>query len=273
MESRAHRPDRDVERRAISSAAGRGQSGGRRRPGGRATAWRGPGRWRPARGSATYGSAVGEPELIGDVTGDAPGRSAQPVLAGVDEDPVEPGLEPIGVAEGRPLPPRLDERVVGRVLASVGRAGSPAPADRRRRGARRRAPGTRRPPSARTAPAASLPVMSTASPAVFMSTRRPSGRKPSNEAIPEVGRPADPLSASSTAYIGHPAAPRLDAAPPEVDADAEGDDHHEREDRRGLVDQGGEDEHEERDPGRGEGEQREDAGARRSPCAPGGARP
>ena len=129
----------------------------------------------------TYGVGGRERELVGDVDGRAPGRSTQPVLAGVHEDPVEPRLESFRVAEGRPLPPRLDERVVGHVLR-LGRVaqdhpGEPIggvqvlvgePLERRRRG------------RARTAAWASPPVMSTASPAPFMTTRRWAGQKPSN---------------------------------------------------------------------------------------------
>ena len=43
-------------------------------------------------------------------------RRTQPIAAGVDEDPVEPRLEPRRVAQRLPLAPGLDERVVRRVL-------------------------------------------------------------------------------------------------------------------------------------------------------------
>ena len=49
-----------------------------------------------------------------------PARGPQPIAAGVDEDPVEPRLEPRRVAQRRPLPPGLVERVVRGVLG-VGR--------------------------------------------------------------------------------------------------------------------------------------------------------
>ena len=45
-----------------------------------------------------------------------PARGSQPIATGVDEDPVEPGLEARRVPQGRPLPPRLLERVVRGVL-------------------------------------------------------------------------------------------------------------------------------------------------------------
>jgi hypothetical protein len=45
-----------------------------------------------------------------------PAHGPQPVAAGVDEDPVEPWLEPRRVSKRRPLPPGLLERVVGGVL-------------------------------------------------------------------------------------------------------------------------------------------------------------
>ena len=43
-------------------------------------------------------------------------RRAQSITAGVDEDPVEPLIEPRRVTQRRPLPPRLDQRVVGGIL-------------------------------------------------------------------------------------------------------------------------------------------------------------
>src|SRR5438093_396046 len=50
-----------------------------------------------------------------------PTRGAlEPVPAGVDEDPIEPRLETRGVAQRGPLAPRLDIRVVRRVLGLGG---------------------------------------------------------------------------------------------------------------------------------------------------------
>jgi hypothetical protein len=46
-------------------------------------------------------------------------------IAGVDEDPMEPRLEPIQVAERRELPPHLDEGYLDRVLCEVGVAQDP----------------------------------------------------------------------------------------------------------------------------------------------------
>ena len=53
---------------------------------------------------------------LGRDVGRLPSPRPQPVPAGVDEDPVEPWLEPGGVTQGLPLAPGLDERVVRRVL-------------------------------------------------------------------------------------------------------------------------------------------------------------
>ena len=80
-------------------------------------------------------------DLVGDVPR-LPACGAKTIAAGVDEDPVEPLVEPGGVPQRRPLPPGLDERVVGRVLR-LGRvrAGSPGPGDRRHRGDRRQGAG------------------------------------------------------------------------------------------------------------------------------------
>ena len=63
--------------------------------------------------------AGGDRDLGRDV-GRLAARGPQPVATGVDEDPVEPRLEPRRVAQRRPLPPGLLERVVRRVLG-VGR--------------------------------------------------------------------------------------------------------------------------------------------------------
>ena len=46
-------------------------------------------------------------------------------VAGVDEDPVEPCLEPIEVAQGGEVPPDLDEGYLDRVLGEVGVAQDP----------------------------------------------------------------------------------------------------------------------------------------------------
>ena len=56
-----------------------------------------------------------ERDLGGDV-GRPAARRAQPIPAGVDEDPVEPRLELGGIAQRLPLAPGLDEGVMGRVL-------------------------------------------------------------------------------------------------------------------------------------------------------------
>ena len=49
-------------------------------------------------------SALGGPELI---------------AAGVEEEPVEPGVEAIGVAQGGQVPPAPDERLLDGVLGAV----------------------------------------------------------------------------------------------------------------------------------------------------------
>jgi len=45
-----------------------------------------------------------------------PGTS-KPVAAGVDQDPSEPGVEPVRIPEAAVVPPCSDERVVGRILS------------------------------------------------------------------------------------------------------------------------------------------------------------
>ena len=50
-------------------------------------------------------SALGGPELI---------------AAGVEEQPVQPGLEAIGVAQGGQVPPAADERLLDGVLGAIG---------------------------------------------------------------------------------------------------------------------------------------------------------
>ena len=75
-----------------------------------------------------------------DVRREAPATSGLGV-AGVDEDPMEPRLEPIGVAQGRELPPHLDEGHLDRVFGEVDVAQDPvrdedaAVADRTNQGA------------------------------------------------------------------------------------------------------------------------------------------
>ena len=60
--------------------------------------------------------------------GDLPGGAATPrrvagppafVVAGVDDHPAQPGLEPLGVTQPRKLPPRSDDGLLGRILGSV----------------------------------------------------------------------------------------------------------------------------------------------------------
>jgi len=43
--------------------------------------------------------------------------SAKVVTAGVDQDPAEPGLEPIGISKSPVVPPCANERVVGRIFS------------------------------------------------------------------------------------------------------------------------------------------------------------
>ncbi len=49
-------------------------------------------------------SALGGPELI---------------AAGVEEEPVQPGLEAIGIAQSRQVPPAADERLLDGVLGTI----------------------------------------------------------------------------------------------------------------------------------------------------------
>jgi len=49
------------------------------------------------------------------IVASTPGTS-KPVAAGVDQDPSEPGVEPVRIAEAAVIPPCSDERVVGRIL-------------------------------------------------------------------------------------------------------------------------------------------------------------
>ena len=65
-------------------------------------------------------AALGRPELI---------------AAGVEEEPVEPGVEAVGVAQGGQVPPASDERLLDGVLGTVGvpedqSGGGVEPADR-----------------------------------------------------------------------------------------------------------------------------------------------
>ena len=58
---------------------------------------------------------------LGELDLDAPalGR-AQLIAAGVEEEPVEPGVEAIGVAQRGQVPPAPDERLLDGVLGPVG---------------------------------------------------------------------------------------------------------------------------------------------------------
>ena len=78
------------------------------------------------RSSRSGGVIAGrEGDLGGDV-GRLPAPRAQPIAAGVHEDPVEPGFEPGRIPQRLPLAPRLDERVVGGVLC-LGRVAQDGP--------------------------------------------------------------------------------------------------------------------------------------------------
>jgi len=57
-----------------------------------------------------------EQDHVGRVVPATPGLG----IADIDEDPVEPRLEAVGVAEGRELLPCLDEGQLDRVLGEVG---------------------------------------------------------------------------------------------------------------------------------------------------------
>jgi hypothetical protein len=48
---------------------------------------------------------------------------AEHVHAGMDEQPTEPGLEPIRIAKGRQVPPRANERFLDGILGPLGVAG------------------------------------------------------------------------------------------------------------------------------------------------------
>ena len=65
---------------------------------------------------AGVGITGGDHELVGDVGRPLARCTREAVAALVDEDPIEPGLEAVGIAEGRPLPPGLDERIMRCVL-------------------------------------------------------------------------------------------------------------------------------------------------------------
>ena len=68
-----------------------------------------------------------ERDFVRDVCRLPTGRTKS-VAAGVDEDPVEPRLEPGLVAQRLPLAPGLDEGVVGRVLR-LGRVAQDRPSE------------------------------------------------------------------------------------------------------------------------------------------------
>ena len=75
-----------------------------------------------------------------DLELDRPSPSSAPrfAIAGTDEEPVEPGLETIGVTQGREIAPGRDERVLGGVLGLLvvpedQASGSVEPADRHAR--------------------------------------------------------------------------------------------------------------------------------------------
>jgi hypothetical protein len=67
-------------------------------------------------GLAVGVSGGGERNLIGDVPRLPAGRAGQSIPARVDEDPVEPRLEPRRIAERRPFAPGLDVGIVRGVL-------------------------------------------------------------------------------------------------------------------------------------------------------------
>ena len=54
-----------------------------------------------------------------DLDAPAPGRP-ELIAAGVEEEPVEPGVEAIGIAQGGQVPPAPDERLLDGVLRAVG---------------------------------------------------------------------------------------------------------------------------------------------------------
>ena len=114
------------------------------------------------------------PARLTDLRFDRPPTSSPPrfAIAGTDEEAVDPGVEAVGIAQGREVAPGGDERLLGGVLGPLDRrAGS----DRRwrRAGRSRRAPTPRtrrdRPPSpVGPGPAASgLRMCGTAHPAVL----------------------------------------------------------------------------------------------------------
>ena len=63
---------------------------------------------------------AGRERDLGRDVGRQPAGRAQSVPAGIDEDAVEPRLEPGLIAQRLPFSPRLDEGVVGRVLCLAG---------------------------------------------------------------------------------------------------------------------------------------------------------
>ncbi len=65
--------------------------------------------------------AHGERGDLGERDLDAsPPRLAQLIAAGVQEEPVEPGFEAIGVAKGREVPPAADHRLLDGLVRTVG---------------------------------------------------------------------------------------------------------------------------------------------------------
>ena len=189
----------------------------------------------------------GERELVRDVDGRARRDDAQPIPAGVDEDPVEPRLESFRVAEGRPLAPRLDERVVGRVLrlglVAQDHPGEPIGGVEVLVGERLERGGRGRPGSGRLG-LASGHVDSLA--CAVHDHRRRQAQKPSNGVLSAVPRPRSLRRRRRR----RPAASSLDAPPPQVDPDADRHDRHEGEDRARLLDEGREHEGQQRDAGR-----------------------
>ena len=101
------------------AAAGQGSSEGRSRCAGR---YRGDGRH--ARSGPGRRSPIGSQAPRGDGSREARPRCScawRPgaVAAGVEEDPVKPGIEAIGIAQGGQVPPASDERLLDGVLRAV----------------------------------------------------------------------------------------------------------------------------------------------------------
>ena len=81
---------------------------------------------RRSRSFACANWVTGRDRDLGRDVGRLPASGSQSIATGVDEDPVEPWLEPRRVPQRRPLPPGLLERVVGGVLG-VGRVAQDRP--------------------------------------------------------------------------------------------------------------------------------------------------